>query len=229
MNNLDIDDDVPSPGTPCSVCRATGHFCQAQRYSSEGTVGICLPCKEQRACPVSIARGRTEAEMLERFEHPTAPAKSIFAEKPKGETMGTYGKLTDSQIIEIRRTALRSDRSPGSIARELGLPKDTVGYHVKKVRREATLEPGQMPPLVIPQVSQIRLSPPPPAPPTPPPPPPLPPPTPDPQHTTSSLAEVSFKINESTLDAWWFGLSATIKADMLAARLGFLLENGEAT
>lgn len=41
--------------------------------------------------------------------------------------------------------------------------------------------------------------------------------------------EVKFSVEERTLDAWWMTLSPKVKADMLAARLGFLLDGGEAS
>ena len=54
---LSIDDDVPPAGTPCSACKATGHFCQASTWcAGDGGHAICTACLEMRECETILAR-----------------------------------------------------------------------------------------------------------------------------------------------------------------------------
>lgn len=51
--------DKPPAGTWCCVCRATGHFCQAEVYTAgDSGNAICAACQRMEDCPVTKLRSR---------------------------------------------------------------------------------------------------------------------------------------------------------------------------
>lgn len=138
----------PPPGTPCCVCTAAGHFCQADDWTAgEKRSGICFPCLEQRDCEQIIAHKRRAAA-----EEKLADAKVVWstketpAEQKPPEKHGSY-KHRNRQLAanmlqegyplyEIMERSKLSKNTVLDVKRALGLPMLKIGVRNPEEKRE---------------------------------------------------------------------------------------------
>jgi hypothetical protein len=101
-----LDEDVPPPGSPCIVCRATGHFCAASRYLKNTDDGICLACLQGRNCSQTAAKMRDEQEegdhlISEALRQDILTAPAIESDESIGDRTG----ISAQYVSRIRKQA----------------------------------------------------------------------------------------------------------------------------
>ena len=104
----DLEKDRPPAGTPCCVCRAQGHWCQADRYTAgDSGNGICDDCAEQRDC--SVARVKRQATRDDPFLIPR-----------------TSNKERDENRRHLIEHLLKEGKTVRQIAHEEGISEHTI-------------------------------------------------------------------------------------------------------
>ncbi len=214
--------------------------------SPTGAVRVVTPVNAEQCVAAAEPKPTAWREQLERTR-PVVPAVRIFD--------GRNGRADMDQKILDRIKDAPADMTTSALARRLGIDEKSCWYHRNKFRKAAAVaEPNAkaascaatdqpqtkvkpaapavpvvpvVPAVAVVPHARARISRPAPA---------------AKQvaavvkdvevsqeelRKAAGSAEVSFRLSGETLDAWWYGLDVRVKADLLAARMAFLLERGE--
>lgn len=119
-----VDEDIPPAGMPCLVCRSLGHFCQANRYVTDGEEGICASCHEQKNCSQVKATKHDddgESEMI------TDALRESILSSPDSETDASVAHRTGISIHYVARVR----DSVKGISREMCVADRCTNYALK--------------------------------------------------------------------------------------------------
>lgn len=129
---FDDDDDAPSPGTPCCVCRSIGHFCQATAMTAgDSGNGICAACLEGRDCDVMrVRKGVLDpGDRLDKsYVDERSDADTIAAVFGSGAISSTRSLPKHYARTPVRaiEQALLDGKSSRAISRDLKVSPNTV-------------------------------------------------------------------------------------------------------
>lgn len=154
---LDVsDDDVPPAGTPCAGCKSMSHWCPAKCYRGESTA-LCRACANGVDCDVVIAKIRAAQIsesgdiVIERFERPPAPCRSItiapgLAVQAKPAAAATGLPYTpDPEALRMPKREMQRERYARPVPqlppvrivgkpKELPAPKVETPWNIETVR-----------------------------------------------------------------------------------------------
>lgn len=94
--------DVPPAGTPCSVCKALGHFCPADQWcAGDSGYAICDECLNGKECETVAARKSAGVQASSPVSKPSTPARRTSAEILQS-IRGPFIRRADSMSLNIK-------------------------------------------------------------------------------------------------------------------------------